>query len=39
MAMSSSPICEGPSSPIETPQCEPTRQMSARLIAAIRMKS
>ena len=38
-AMSSSAICDGPSSPIETPACEPERQSVARLIAAIRMKS
>ena len=38
-AMSSSAICDGPSSPIDTPACEPTSRMSARLIAAIRMKS
>ena len=36
---SSSAICEGPSSPIETPACEPTRRIFAREIAAIRMKS
>ena len=37
--MSSSAICEGPSSPIETPACEPHRHIVARLIAAMRMKS
>ena len=38
-AMSSSPIWEGPSSPMLTPACEPQIRMLARLIAAIRMKS
>ena len=38
-AMSSSAICDGPSSPIEMPACEPERQSVARLIAAMRMKS
>ena len=38
-AMSSSAICDGPSSPIDTPACEPTSLRSARLIAAMRMKS
>src|SRR5436190_24186126 len=38
-AMSSSAICDGPSSPIETPACEPDRLYLARLIADIRMKS
>ncbi len=38
-AMSSSAIWEGPSSPIETPACEPERHIVARLIAAIRTKS
>ena len=38
-AMSSSAICDGPSSPIDTPACEPTSLMSARLMAAMRMKS
>ena len=37
--MSSSAICDGPSSPIETPACEPAKRMLAREIAAIRMKS
>ena len=37
--MSSSAICEGPSSPIETPACEPTSLRLARLMAAMRMKS
>ena len=37
--MSSSAICDGPSSPIETPACEPLRRMSAREIAAMRTKS
>ena len=39
MARSSSPICDGPSSPIETPACEPESRRFARLIAAIRTKS
>ena len=39
MARSSSAICEGPSSPIETPACEPQSLMLARLIADMRMKS
>ena len=38
-AMSSSAICDGPSSPIETPACEPESRMSAREIAAMRTKS
>ena len=38
-AMSSSPICDGPSSPIETPACEPETQNRARLTAAMRTKS
>ena len=38
-AMSSSAICDGPSSPIDTPACEPDSRTSAREIAAIRMKS
>ena len=38
-AMSSSAICDGPSSPIETPACEPLSRMSAREIAAMRTKS
>ncbi len=38
-AMSSSAICEGPSSPIDTPACEPDSRMSAREIAAMRTKS
>ena len=37
--MSSSPICEGPSGPIDTPACEPTSFMSASLTAAILIKS
>src|SRR5271166_5781164 len=36
MAISSSAICDGPSSPIETPQCDPHRLMFVRLMAAIR---
>ncbi len=39
MARSSSAICDGPSSPIETPAWDPTRLIVARLTAAIRMKS
>jgi hypothetical protein len=39
MAMSSSAICEGPSSPVATPACEPAIRSEARLIAAMRMKS
>ena len=39
MARSSSAICDGPSSPIETPACEPARRMFARQIAAMRTKS
>ena len=38
-AMSSSAICEGPSSPIDTPACDPLRESVARLIAAMRTKS
>ena len=38
-ARSSRPICEGPSSPIETPACEPESAIVARLTAAIRTKS
>ena len=38
-ARSSSAICDGPSSPIDTPACEPLSRMSAREIAAMRMKS
>ena len=38
-AMSSSAICDGPSSPIDTPACEPESRMSAREIAAMRTKS
>ena len=39
IARSSSAICDGPSSPIETPAWEPAILMFNRLIAAIRMKS
>ena len=39
IAMSSSAICEGPSSPMDTPACEPHRHIVARLIAAMRTKS
>ena len=38
-AMSSRAICDGPSSPIETPACEPESRMSARETAAMRTKS
>jgi hypothetical protein len=38
-ARSSRPICDGPSSPIDTPACEPTNLTFRLLIAAIRMKS
>ena len=38
-AMSSSAICDGPSSPIETPAWEPESENVARLIAAMRTKS
>ena len=38
-ARSSSAICEGPSSPIDTPACDPQRRRSARPIAAIRIWS
>ena len=38
-AMSSSAICDGPSSPIETPACEPLSASFAREIAPIRTKS
>ena len=38
-AKSSSAICDGPSSPIDTPACEPDRRRSAREIAAMRTKS
>ena len=37
--MSSSAICDGPSSPIETPACEPLTRRSACEIAAMRTKS
>ena len=36
---SSSAICDGPSSPIETPECEPTIFTFNLLIASMRMKS
>ena len=39
IARSSSAIWEGPSSPIDTPACDPTSRRFARLIAAIRTKS
>ena len=38
-AMSSSAIWDGPSSPIETPACEPLRTSFAREIAPMRTKS
>ena len=38
-ARSSSAICDGPSSPIETPACEPESLMFAREMAAMRTKS
>ena len=37
--MSSSAICDGPSSPMDTPACEPLTENDARLTAAIRTKS
>ena len=37
--MSSSAICDGPSSPIDTPACEPQSLIVAREIAAMRTKS
>ena len=36
---SSTAICDGPSSPIETPACDPHRRRFARLIAPMRTKS
>lgn len=36
MAKSSSAICDGPSSPIETPTCEPAHFMLANETAPIR---
>ena len=39
IARSSSAICDGPSSPIDTPACEPAILMLTLLIAAMRMKS
>ena len=38
-AMSSSAICDGPSSPIDTPACEPLSTSFAREIAPMRTKS
>ena len=38
-AKSSSAICDGPSSPIETPACEPESRRLARDTAAMRTKS
>jgi hypothetical protein len=37
--MSSNAICDGPSSPIETPACDPLSTSLAREIAAMRTKS
>jgi hypothetical protein len=39
IARSSSAICDGPSSPIETPACDPAILIGTPLIAAMRMKS
>ena len=39
MAKSSSPIWDGPSSPMLTPTCVPTNLMFDWLMAAMRMKS
>ena len=39
IARSSRAICEGPSSPMDTPACEPHRRRLARLMAAMRTKS
>ena len=39
VARSSSAICDGPSSPIDTPACEPQSRRSARPMAPIRTKS
>ena len=39
IARSSSAICEAPSSPIDTPACEPAILTFRPLIAAMRMKS
>ena len=39
MAKSSSAICDGPSSPIDTPACDPTSLTLTLLIAAMRTKS
>ena len=39
MARSSSAIWDGPSSPIDTPACDPAILMPTLLIAAMRMKS
>ena len=39
MARSSRPICEGPSAPISTPQCDPDRRSSTPEMAPIRTKS
>ena len=39
LARSSSPICDGPSSPMDTPQCVPISLRLSLLMAAKRMKS
>ena len=39
LAMSSSAICDGPSSPIDTPACDPESRRFARETAPMRMKS
>ncbi len=39
MARSSSAICDGPSSPIEIPACDPANFTATWLMAAMRMKS
>ena len=39
MARSSRPICDGPSSPIDTPQCEPAYLTATPEMAAMRMWS
>ena len=39
MARSSRPICDGPSSPMLTPACEPQRWIVALLTDAMRIKS
>ena len=39
MARSSRPICEGPSAPISTPQCDPDRRSPTPEMAPMRTKS